>query len=261
MKTATPETPSAAARRGKTHPPRRAAAVSLALAAAIALAANACAPRYEYRAIPVRPLSGYPGQAQVAGAGVGAVAFYDSRELTGLFGFDLKKAGVVPVQIMIQNGGASPVTLLDGARIEDANGLVWDVLPSDVVHDRINRYTSGSLDGEQGVRRTFMWGLAGAVVGAAVGVATGTNVGEAAGKGAVIGGAAGAAGSILGAGSESTEGQVVRDFSGRSLDHSTVAAGADASGFLYFPSESAQPRRLTLNIEADGQRHTVTLNL
>jgi hypothetical protein len=239
------------------------AAANVALVSMIALALASCAPRYEYRAIPVRPLAGYPGQAQVAGAGLGAIAFYSSADLKDLFGFDLKKAGVVPVQILVRNGGSGAVTLLDGARIEDSNGLIWDVLPSDVVYNRINDYTSGSLDGERGAKRTLLWGLAGGIVGAAVGIASGTNVGAAAGKGAAIGAAAGAASAITGMGTESddTSGDVVRDFSSRSLDHRTVASGTEASGFLYFPAESSQPRRLTLNVEADGKRQSIVLNL
>jgi hypothetical protein len=227
------------------------------------LSVASCGPRYEYRAVPVRPLSGYPGQAHVANASVGAVAFYSSQDLNALFGFDLKKAGVVPVQVMVQNSGPDSVTILEGSRIEDAKGLVWDVLPSDVVYNRINDYTSGSLDGEKGVKRTVTWGLAGAIIGAAVGVASGTNVGEAAGKGAAIGAGAGASSAVLGMGTDSsnTSGDVVRDFSSRSIDHRTVSAGAEASGFLYFPAESAQPRRLTLNFDAGGHRQTVTLNL
>jgi hypothetical protein len=227
-----------------------------------ALALASCAPRYEYRAVPVRPVSGYPGQAHVAGANIGAVAFYSPQELTQLFGFDLKKAGVIPVQVMVQNNSEAPVTFLDGARMQDISGNAWEVLPSEVVFTRINNYTSGSLNGEKGVRRTLLWGLAGAAMGAAVGAATGTNVGEAVGKGAALGGAAGAASSVMGIGTtDDTSQDVMRDFSSRSLNHRTVAPGAEVSGFLYFPSEAAQPRGLTLNIDVGGQRQNVAMNL
>ncbi|MDR3155129.1 MAG: hypothetical protein LBW85_12895 [Deltaproteobacteria bacterium] len=240
-----------------------AAGARLAILAAVALAAGSCAPRYEYRAIPARPLSSYPGQAQAAGANVGAVAFYSGEQLTALFGFDLKKAGVIPVQVLIQNNGGSSVNVLDGARIEDSNGLLWDVLPSEVVYGRINDYTSGGIDAGQTARRTATWGVAGALLGAAVGAATGTNVGEALGKGAAIGAAAGAASSITGVGVDSpdTEQDVVADFSQRSLDGKSAAPGEEVSGFLYFPSESSQPRRLTLNLSIGGQRRSVTVNL
>jgi hypothetical protein len=190
------------------------------------------------------------------------VCFYSSEQLSALFGFDLKKAGVIPVQILVQNNGSAPVTVLDGARIEDANGSIWEVLPSDVVYNRINSYTAGSLDGQQGVRRTVMWGLAGAIVGAAVGIAGGSNVGTAAATGAALGGGAGAATSVLGAGTTTdTSEDVVRDFSGRSLEHRTIAPGTEASGFLYFPAESAQPRRLSLGLSVGGTRQTADLNL
>jgi hypothetical protein len=222
----------------------------------------ACAPRYEYRAIPVRQMGDYPGQASLPGLNVGAVAFYDSQELTTLFGFDLKKAGVVPVQIAIQNTGASDVTALAGSTVTDEAGLVWEVLPSDEVFRRVDNYTGGSLSADQGVKRAALWGLAGAIVGAAVGVVSGSDVASSAGKGAAVGVAAGASSAILGIGPQEDEsGNIVRDFSSRSLDHRAVAPGQSVHGFLYFPAESKRPRRLSLNISVDGHPQTLSLAL
>jgi hypothetical protein len=238
-------------------------APSLALIAFLALS-SACAPRYEYRAIPVRAIDSYPGHANIAGGGkAGAVAFYDKDQLTALFGFDLKKAGVVPVQLAIENDSAQPILLMDGALLEDEAGQRWEILPSSVVYARIDDYTSGGLSGKEGVRRTLLWGLAGAVVGAAVGVASGTSVAEGAGKGGAIGGALGAASSIAGLGTqEDTEASVVRDFSNRSMAHNTVAPGETASGFLYFPGETLKPARLHLRLKpADREAQTIILAL
>jgi hypothetical protein len=237
------------------------AALALPLLACAALLLASCA-TYEYRAVPVRPISSYPGQASVGGAQIGALAFYDSRVLADNFGFDLKKAGVVPVQVMISNHSGSTVTVLEGARMEDVNGNQWELLPSEIVFHRINDYTEGSLDGRAGVRRTLTWGLAGAIVGAAVGAVGGTNIGEAAAKGAAVGGAAGAASSLMGAGTEQdTSEDVVRDFSARTMEHRSVQPGTEVSGLLYFPAEAAQPRRLILPLSAGGYSHTATLNL
>jgi hypothetical protein len=231
-----------------------------ALAAAVLLLA-ACAPHYEYKAIPVRDMSAYPGRASSAGVTVGAIAFYDRHQLTDLFGFDLKKAGVIPVQVRIHNTGSHPVTIQEGSTIEDEAGLNWEALPSSVVFQRIDEYTSGSLSLGQGAKRTLLWGLAGAVVGAAVGVVSGTNVGTAAGKGAAVGAGAGASTSILGAGEEDTSEEVVRDFSSRSIDHTTIGPGEDVHGFLYFPAESERPRSLNLRLGGGSGQQTLKISL
>ncbi|MDR2200076.1 MAG: hypothetical protein LBR53_11620 [Deltaproteobacteria bacterium] len=240
--------------------PRRSSAATALLAALFLVFAPACAPQYRYKPIPVKALEDYPGKASADGVTVGAEAFYDSARLAELFGFDLKKAGVVPVQIKIRNSGTKTVTVEPGSTLTDAKGLTWEVLPSSVVFQRIDEYTSGGLSMGQGAKRTLLWGLAGAVVGAAVGVATGTSVGEGAGKGAAVGGAMGASTAILGMGpEEDTSGDVVRDFSSRSIDHASIAPGEEASGFLYFPAESAAPENLRLNLAGDGPARTLQI--
>jgi hypothetical protein len=222
---------------------------------------SACAPKYEYKPIPVRDISQYPGHASAEGVTAGALAYYDSKELSGLFGFDLKKAGVIPVQVRIRNTGSHPLTVAPGSTETDEAGLTWEVLPSSVVFDRIDSYTSGSLSMDEGAKRTLLWGLAGAVVGAAVGVAAGSNVGEAAGKGAALGAGAGAATAIAGVGAEDTSGAVSRDFSARSIDSMAIQPGAEAYGFLYFPAESQRPRTLHLNTESGGSYKTIDIGL
>ncbi|MDR0620399.1 MAG: hypothetical protein LBJ61_00745 [Deltaproteobacteria bacterium] len=221
----------------------------LILALSLALA-TACAPRYEFKPIPVRTLDGFPYRVTFAGGLVGAYALYDTKEVTKFFGFDLKKAGVIPVQIAVRNDQPKATLTLTKATLLDAEGLLWEVLPSDVVVRRIDEHTSGGLTGEQGARRTLLWGLAGGVLGAAVGVVSGSSVGEAAAKGAAVGGAAGVASSIAQAGEETSDARdIQRDFSTRNIDHATVNPGESANGLLYFPAEASQPRRLNLTFQ------------
>jgi hypothetical protein len=237
---------------------------ALAALAAFSMILMSCGHSYEYKAIPVRPMSAYPGQASLGDVRFGAQAFYDESAATELFGFNVKGAGVLPVQVLIHNQGSDSIAILEGSTIQDEDGNVWQVLPSSVVYDRLDKYTSGSLSAQDGAKRTLLWGLAGAVIGAAVGIAGGTDVGEAAGKGAAVGAAAGASSSILGIGTgdqADSSGAVHRDFSGRSLDHATVNGGQDASGFLYFPAEAKRPRFLNLKVSEAGKTQTLRLDL
>ncbi|MDR2368542.1 MAG: hypothetical protein LBF58_10645 [Deltaproteobacteria bacterium] len=213
----------------------------------IMLATAACAPRYEFKPIPVRSLEGFGNRIDFGAGLVGAHAIYDPKELTRFFGFDLKKAGVVPVQIAVKNNQPQATLALTKATLLDAEGLLWEVLPPSVVVRRINEHTSGGLSGEQGARRTLLWGLAGGILGATIGVVSGSSVGEAAAKGAAVGGAVGATSSIVQASSETSDaGDIQKDFATRDMDHATVSPGDTANGLLYFPSEISQPKRLNL---------------
>ncbi|MDR2352244.1 MAG: hypothetical protein LBF22_03620 [Deltaproteobacteria bacterium] len=236
--------------------------LSLTLLAFLASTLVGCAPSYEFRAIPIRPMAAYPGHQSLPGANVGSIAYYDSQELTNLFGFDLKKAGVIPVQLLIENTGNNSIIVLPGSTLTDSSGLIWEVLPSDIVFQRLDNYTSGSISTEKGLQRTLTWGLAGAIVGAAVGIVAGESVGTAVGKGLAVGAAAGASSAVLGVGTqENSTGELVRDFSSRSLEHCSIPSGQQASGFLYFPGEAKQPRSLKLNLSVNGIPETLTLNL
>ncbi|MDR1920661.1 MAG: hypothetical protein LBS31_02830 [Candidatus Adiutrix sp.] len=218
------------------------------LATLAAALAGGCAVKYEYKPIPVKDISAYHNNTSVLGAQVGAEAYWQTAALRRLFGFNLKEAGLIPVQVAVDNPGSRPLTILRGARVLDEGGDWWELLPEHVVYNRVNDYTSGGLDGERLFRRSFLYGLAGGVVGAAVGVVAGVNVAEAAGKGAAVGGALGAASEI--AATDENRGspeEVALDFSSRDLGGGrVVAAGAVESGFLYFPSEMKRPVRLRL---------------
>jgi hypothetical protein len=222
----------------------------------VMLVTASCAPRYEFKPIPVKSLDSFTNLTTFPEGRAGAQAIYDSKEVTRFFGFDLKKAGVIPVQVAVANTQAGAPLVLSKATLQDAEGLLWEVLPSDVVIRRIDEHTSGGLSGEQGVRRSLLWGLAGGVLGAAVGVATGTSVAGAAGKGAAVGAAVGIASSIGQGGMDDQTGyDIQRDFSTRNIDHSSIAPGDTANGLLYFPAEASKPTKLHLSFKtATGGR-------
>jgi hypothetical protein len=207
-------------------------------------------------------MDGYPNRTGFSEGLVGAYAINDPKEITRFFGFDLKKAGVIPVQLSVQNNLSNDSITLTSATLLDTEGLLWEVLPSDVVSKRIDEHTSGGLSGENGARRSLLWGLAGGVLGAAVGVVSGTSVAESAAKGAAVGGAIGITTSIAQAGAETSDGaEIQRDFSTRSIDHATIAAGDTANGLLYFPGEVGQPRRLNLTFKTGSNVSKVELPL
>ncbi|MDR1083505.1 MAG: hypothetical protein LBP22_01295 [Deltaproteobacteria bacterium] len=214
----------------------------------------ACAPKYEYRAVPTRAIESYRNLTEIGYASIAAEALADGRQLTDTFGFDLKAAGVQPVRLLIQNDDDVDLTILAGSTLTDARGQIWELLPQNVVFDRIDRHTGGSSF-EEGAGRTVKGAVIGAILGAAVGVATGTNVGSAVGKGAAVGGAIGASSAILGIGmNDDKSGAIVRDFSDMAIKPSSVAPGESVRGFLFFPGESDRPVKLNLKVKIGKQK-------
>jgi hypothetical protein len=208
-------------------------------------------------------MEGYHNRTSIPQGQIGAAAYSRPGQLKAVFGFDLMRAGVLPVQARVENYSTTASIVLLEAVVTGLDGQSWEALPSGVVYDRINRHTSGGLSGEQGVRRTLLWGLAGGILGAAVGAVSGTNVGAAAGKGAAVGGALGAASSIAGAASDDGGAymDIQRDFSGRSLDHATIPPERTANGLFYFPAECGDPVRLSLTVRVGNETRRVELPL
>jgi hypothetical protein len=233
----------------------------LACALGACLFLLSCAAQHEYRAQPVRPIDAYYNHLAIDGAIVAAEALYDDKTLEERFGYNLKKAGVIPVNLLAENDGEDTLVLLPGPRMTDAKGQIWELLPQDVVVRRIGDYTSG-VTAKQGLARTAKGALVGAILGAAVGVATGTNVGEAVGKGAAIGGAAGVSTAVLGMGGEDSSADVASDYTTLAMRQSSVAPGESTHGLLYFPAEADRPVKLTMKVKiGEGKTQTLALPL
>ncbi|MDR1396012.1 MAG: hypothetical protein LBK52_07580 [Deltaproteobacteria bacterium] len=234
----------------------------LIAAAALSLLLAACAPRHEYRPLPIKSIDTYYNRTAAGSGSVAAEAFYDDNQLIQLFGYNIRKAGVLPVRLMADNRGPDMLTILPGATLTDARGQTWELLPQDVVIRRIDQYTGSGVSGSDGVRRTAKGAVAGAILGAAVGVVTGTNVGSAAGKGAAAGGAIGATSAILGIGADGDKtGEISRDFSNMALQQSSVGPGEEIRGLLYYPAEADRPVRLNLKVSSGQQVQSLALPL
>lgn len=233
----------------------------LAIALLSCLFLLACAAKHEYRAQPIRSVDSYFNHLEIHDVFLAAEAIYDDKLLEERFGYNLKKAGVIPVNLLVDNRGEEVTLILPGVTLTDAKGQSWDILPQNVVVNRIGDYTSG-VTAEQGLGRTAKGALVGAILGAAIGVATGTSVGEAAGKGAAVGGAIGVGSAVLGAGGEDSTAEVARDYSSLALNHSAVEPGENTHGLLYFPAEADRPTRLNLKVKiGEGKTQTIGLPL
>lgn len=75
------------------------------LLAAIILAGTACATSYKAKPLPFRAPASYPNAIEVGGATVAAQAYADPQKAEEAFGFNIRGAGMLPVQVIFDNQG------------------------------------------------------------------------------------------------------------------------------------------------------------
>jgi hypothetical protein len=206
----------------------------------------------------------YFNRVDFDGVSLAAEAYHDDQVIKERFGYNVKKAGVTPINFIAENDSDDTLIILPGPTMRDAKGQVWDLLPQHVVVNRVSEFTgSAGVSGRDGVSRTAKGAVVGAVLGAALGIATGSNVGAAMGKGAAMGGAVGAGSAIMGVGGKDRTGEVAADYSNLAALQNILEPGQSTHGLLYFPGEADRPTRLNLKVRIghDGKTKTVVLPL
>jgi hypothetical protein len=240
---------------------------SLLLSVLIAalLVAGGCSTAYQAKPLPFKAPSAYANAQQVEGATVAAEAFVDPKKAEEAFGFDVRAAGFLPVQVVFDNLGTHPLEIVGGQSfLEDAQGNLWPILDRNTAYERATKYSQTKEVFKEGAYHGFLGATAGALIGAAVGIVTGENVAVAAGKGAAVGAATGATlGGAKGYLSDDARRTITDDLRQKSLQNKPVEPHSIAYGFLFFPGEATSAKQLRLQVrETDtGVVQVVTFNL
>lgn len=202
----------------------------------------------------------YGNMKVVSGAQIAAKSYADKQEAKKIFGFDIRAAGLLPVQVVVDNSSAEDIRIVPAQTfLIDAEGNMWNLLDSRIAYERLEKSTEFSRI-VKGSGKGGMFGAAGgALIGAAIGILTGDNVGSAALAGGALGGAGGATlGGIGGATDEDVGRQISRDLANRSLQNENIGAGLLGHGFLFFPGEASSAKTLRLQIQEIGLGRTET---
>jgi len=209
---------------------------------------------YERQVPSFRMPETFTNMQMAAGARVAARAYVDPKEENEAFGFDIRKAGLLPVQVVFDNIGDNRIEINPSQTfLIDPEGNVWPVLKNEDAYERLAVTTEFGNVGKSAMRRGAMGAAAGAIIGAAVGIVSGENVLESAGKGAAVGAAAGA---TLGGAEElaggETERKISQDLKNRSLKNRIIDPHEIAYGFIFFPAEAINGRELQLQLKEAG---------
>lgn len=225
--------------------------------------ATACATGYRATPMPFRSPSSYANATEVAGVTVAAQAYADPGNAEQAFGFNIRGAGMLPIQVIFDNQGPHTLKINPGQTfLEDEVGNLWPILSDQLAYERATKYAQTKQIFKEGAYHGLLGAAAGAVVGAAIGIVTGANVASAAGQGAAVGAAGGAVlGGVKGYASDDAYRAVVNDLNQKRLENKQIQPRMLAYGFLFFPGEAPSARQLRLQLtETDtGKIHVLML--
>ncbi|NTV14728.1 MAG: hypothetical protein HGA96_12490 [Desulfobulbaceae bacterium] len=221
---------------------------------------------YNDRVAPIRLPETASNMVEIDGLKISAQAYTAPEAAQATYGFDARKAGVLPVQVTFQNDSRIQVSVNpEQTFLLDNQQNAWPILSLEKTYQRTHKYVEVGETAKGAATPALLLGAAGAVAGLAIGIVSGSNVGEAMGKGAAIGVAAGAIGGGSNAYAKSTH-QIRQDLTDKNMKNKPIQPGQIAYGTLFFPgtpgeeASSARELRLSLTFGYNDQR-VVVINL
>lgn len=215
------------------------------------IAVTACT-KYERQVVPFKLPAAYPNATEVADAAIASKAYDGKDEAGAAFGFDIRGAGILPIQVIFDNKGSHSLEIVPAQTflVDEANNL-WPILDASLAYDRMTKKTELGNVVPEGAKSGLLAGAAGGIIGAAIGIVTGTSIGESAAKGAAIGAAAGLTlGGSKGVTDDEVRYQIRDDLKTRSLEKRAVKPHEIAHGFIFFPGEAGKAKELRLQLKA-----------
>lgn len=235
----------------------------LSVTLGIMITALGCTAAYKAQPLPFKAPSAFDNMVEADGIQVGARAFSDKKAAQEAFGFDIRGAGMLPVQLVFDNQGQESVTVNPGQTfLEDRQGNLWPVLTDHFAYERATRYAQTRQMFKEGAYKGFLGAAAGSIIGAAIGIVSGDDVARTTGEGAVIGAAAGGViGGASGYASNDARATIIRDLKDKSLENQSIATGNLAHGIIFFPGEAESVRQLRLQLRGSESGKVITLFL
>ncbi len=204
-----------------------------------------------------------PNAQQVGGTTLAARTWNTEEEARAAFGFNIIRAGLLPVQVVFDNQGDQTLQINPSQTflINDKSEL-FPVLDNQSAYERVGRAT----DFPEAVRGlgggALLGGATGALLGAAIGVIAGRSAGEYAMRGAVGGATAGAVmGASQGWGNREAATAITEDLRRRTLSNNPIKPHELAQGIILFPAEAGRPVTLRLQLLEKETEKIYTLNL
>ncbi|GBE03549.1 MAG TPA: hypothetical protein ENH45_06160 [Nitrospirae bacterium] len=210
----------------------------------------ACSTAYKATPLPFKDPSSFENSQEALGAVIAAKAYSNAKEASEAFGFNIREAGMLPVQIVFDNKNSNTIEIDPSQTfLEDKENNLWPILEKNFAYERATKYAQTKEIFKEGSYNAFLGATAGALIGAAVGIVTGDDIVKSAGKGAAVGAAGG--GVIGGADAFSSNDatkSITNDLKQKSLQTRSIGPNSLAHGFIFFPGEAKSAKQLRLKI-------------
>ena len=222
-----------------------------------------CSTSYKEKPLPFKAPSSFANAVKVAGADMAAEAFDEKEKAKAAFGFDVRGAGMLPVQLVFDNQGQHSLEI-DGQQtfLEDHEGNLWPILNTRIAYERATKYAKTKEVFKKGAYTGFLGAAAGSIIGAAIGIVTGDDIVRSIGEGAAVGAAAGSTmGGAEAYGSNDARRSITNDLREKSLQNTSIKPKSLAHGFLFFPGEAKSAKQLRIKITEQDTGKVHVLNL
>ena len=204
---------------------------------------------YKSQYVPFKAPEVYANHNEVAGVSLGCEAYPDRKDAQKAFGFDIRGAGLLPVQLVLDNKSGQSVEIDNSQSfLVDGAGGLWPVVPNSVAFERMETSTQlASFFGKSAGKGALIGAAAGGILATALGIVSGSNLAAYLGKGAAMGGAAGAViGGTSELGSPERGQRISDDLREKGLEGKVIPDKYLANGFLFFPGEAKSVKELRL---------------
>ncbi len=130
--------------------------------ALILLVTVAACTKYERQVVPFQLPAAYPNATEAAETTIAAKAYDGKDEASAAFGFDIRSAGILPIQVIFDNKGAHSLEIVPAQTflVDEANNL-WPILDANLAYDRINKKTELGNVVPEGAKSGLLAGAAG----------------------------------------------------------------------------------------------------
>ncbi|MGQ9499211.1 MAG: hypothetical protein ACUVQ6_02385 [Dissulfurimicrobium sp.] len=224
---------------------------------------TSCTTAYKSQEVSFRYPTSYNFSQDIAGAKIAVEAFADKNRAEKAFGFDIIGAGVLPVQIVIDNTSIHRLEVIPAQTfLIDDQGHMWNILDNAQAYERLEKSSEFTNIARSSGTGAAIGAAGGALIGAAIGILSGRDIGDDILKGAGAGAAGGALiGGAQGFNTDDVSARISNDLTKKQLKNRPIEPGTLARGFMFFPAEANGARQLRIQLkETDtGRIHTATL--
>jgi hypothetical protein len=135
----------------------------LLIAVFIGMLIAGCMP-YERQVVPFKTPQNSPNAVHVGGAVIAAKSFTDADEAKSAFGFDIRSAGILPVQVVFDNKSNHPLMIIaEQTFLIDEESNVWPILSQNMAYDRLSKKTELSRVAPEAAKKGLLFGASVAV--------------------------------------------------------------------------------------------------